>query len=231
MSVQGAFGNARANIVVYIIRQATTLRTGSNLFKLLALSNWRSSILQPLLSTLCQISICHRQAYHFTRSRAFAVVFTGTVVKSIHSTTSTPSGGFGSMTQTAHTETDGNFSASRCFGGQSWIAFQCISTKVWRAACFFVLGICSSKEAATGVAANAAHRYWFSSFSTRRSLLARISKSTPGGRGTKNRSYTSASRSPILTNCTSGINSCVAITLSRLTSHLLLSFSSIGRCL
>ena len=82
--------------------------------------------------------------------------------------------------------------------------------------------------AATGAVATAAHSRRSGS-ARPRSWAARTSRSTPSGRAATNRSYTSASRSPTLTNAVPGQAARAAATAPRLSSHVRLSFASMGR--
>ena len=117
--MQGSAGSVRLSIVAYMIRQAITLKSVRQRCNRAALSSWRASIRQPLLSTLCQTSIPNRHVYHSTHSCASATVGTGRVVSRSHSSGSTPAGGYSSTTWTAQTGTDGSRSARRWLGGHS----------------------------------------------------------------------------------------------------------------
>src|SRR5438105_2613101 len=85
-------------------QHATTLNKPIIGFIACAVVNCGPSMSQPVFCALWNSSaVGQRSAYQSTRSQACERFFTATLVNSSHSTASTPCGGSGSHTRTAHT--------------------------------------------------------------------------------------------------------------------------------
>lgn len=92
----------------------------------------------------------------------------------------------------------------------------------WRSGWPFLRGSVIERVVATGQAVRVAHNL-LASPATRRSWLARTTNSTPAARSATNKSYKSASRSPILTKVVLWQALRMVLTAKRLVSHLVLS--------
>jgi hypothetical protein len=79
---QDRCGSRRDSMVRYRMRQATTAYSAKHLLRRAAVSNWSCSIRQPLLRILKNSSICQRQVYHWSFSKASAREVMGMEVSS-----------------------------------------------------------------------------------------------------------------------------------------------------
>src|SRR5262245_3269908 len=133
------------------------------------------------------LSMPQRQEYHCTHWVALSTVSTATVVNNSHSMGVTSAGGSTSWTWTAHSVTTGKPSRWRWRGGRSLKVQNRSANVASRATCGPRRGTFNWRWAPTGCAVTVAQTERSAPW-THRSHAARISRSTPAGRGAANTS-------------------------------------------